>query len=62
MPRFVFPQIIPEFLVFRQSLIEQDVIKPVIDRIIPLTDINDALEYSHSGHATGKIIISIQPN
>jgi Zn-dependent alcohol dehydrogenases len=49
-------------LVRLRQLIEQGVIKPVIDRIIPLTDINDALEYSHSGHATGKIIISIQPN
>ena len=45
-----------------RQLIEQGVIKPVVDRIIPLTDINAALEYSHSVHATGKIIISIQPN
>ncbi|MCG0631969.1 NADP-dependent oxidoreductase [Lactiplantibacillus plantarum] len=59
---FLFMQPSGQQLVRLRQLIEQDVIKPVIDQIIPLTDINAALEYSHSGHATGKIIISIQPN
>ncbi|WP_436682532.1 hypothetical protein, partial [Lactiplantibacillus plantarum] len=30
MPRFVFPQIIPEFLVFRQSLVKKINFKPQI--------------------------------
>ncbi|KZV02281.1 Bifunctional protein: zinc-containing alcoholdehydrogenase [Lactiplantibacillus plantarum] len=59
---FLFMQPSGQQLVRLRQLIEQGVIKPVVDRIIPLTDINAALEYSHSGHATGKIIISIQPN
>ncbi|MBA2194534.1 zinc-binding dehydrogenase, partial [Escherichia coli] len=59
---FLFMQPSGQQLVRLRQLIEQGVIKPVVDRIIPLTDFNAALEYSHSGHATGKIIISIQPN
>ncbi len=39
--------------------IEKDQVRPIIDRVFDLNDINDALNYSRSGHAKGKIIINI---
>lgn len=41
------------------QLIEAEIIKPVIDRIVPLSKIEEALTYSQSGHATGKIILQM---
>ncbi|MBO0481045.1 NADP-dependent oxidoreductase [Candidatus Enterococcus courvalinii] len=40
-------------------LIEAEIIKPVIDRIVPLTKVAEALSYSQSGRATGKIILQM---
>lgn len=42
-----------------RKLIEGDVIRPIIDRVIPFNDIESALNYSRSGRATGKIILKI---
>lgn len=42
-----------------RQLIEADILKPVIDRILPFSAINEALAYSASGHATGKIILKM---
>lgn len=41
------------------QLIETKTIKPVIDRIVPFTDIEEALTYSKSGQARGKIILQL---
>ncbi|MGA3358054.1 zinc-binding dehydrogenase [Lactiplantibacillus pentosus] len=41
------------------ELLAQGTLRPIIDRVMPLDQINDALQYSHSGHATGKIVIEV---
>ncbi|KRN94161.1 oxidoreductase [Pediococcus stilesii] len=43
-----------------RKLIEGDIIKPIIDRVIPFSEIKEALNYSRSGRATGKIILKIR--
>jgi alcohol dehydrogenase len=42
------------------KLIESGKIKPVIDRVFPFQDAQKAMEYSESGRAKGKIILSIK--
>ncbi|MFC6323828.1 NADP-dependent oxidoreductase [Companilactobacillus baiquanensis] len=41
------------------KMIENKKVRPIIDRTFEFKDINKALTYSRSGHAKGKIIISI---
>jgi alcohol dehydrogenase len=41
------------------KLLEGGVIKPVIDKVYPLDQVKDALAYSESGHATGKVVIQV---
>jgi NADPH:quinone reductase-like Zn-dependent oxidoreductase len=40
-------------------LVEQGAIKPLVDRVYPLDQVRDALAYSESGRATGKVVIKI---
>ena len=40
-------------------LVESGAVKPLIDRVFPLEQVRDALAYSESGRATGKIVIKI---
>ena len=40
-------------------LVEGGVITPVVDRVFPLEQVRDALAYSESGRATGKIVIKV---
>jgi NADPH:quinone reductase-like Zn-dependent oxidoreductase len=42
-----------------RTYLEAGTLKPVIDRIIPFSEIADAFNYSHSGKAKGKIILKI---
>ncbi|BAP31206.1 Zn-dependent oxidoreductase [Chryseobacterium sp. StRB126] len=42
------------------KLIEADIIKPVIDKIYPFEQTNEALEYVESGHAKGKVVIKVK--
>ena len=42
------------------KLIEAGIIKPVIDKIFPFEQTNDALKYVESGRAKGKVIIKIK--
>ncbi|KQR70439.1 NADP-dependent oxidoreductase [Pedobacter sp. Leaf176] len=42
------------------KLIEQGVIKPVLDKVFPFEKINDAMEYVESGRAKGKVVVNIQ--
>jgi NADPH:quinone reductase-like Zn-dependent oxidoreductase len=39
-------------------LLERGAIRPVIDRIFPFAQITDALAYTESGHAKGKVVVS----
>ena len=41
------------------TLVEQNKLVPVIDRIYPLTEIAAALTYSRLGKAHGKIIVTM---
>jgi alcohol dehydrogenase len=41
------------------ALVENGTIKPVIDKVFPLSAIQDALAYSESGRATGKIVVKV---
>jgi NADPH:quinone reductase-like Zn-dependent oxidoreductase len=47
-------------LVFMKELLEAGKVKPVIDRCYPLSEVAEALRYIKEGHATGKVIITIE--
>ena len=40
-------------------LVEGGVIRPLVDRVFPLEQVRDALAYSESGRATGKVVIKV---
>jgi NADPH:quinone reductase-like Zn-dependent oxidoreductase len=40
-------------------LVESGVIKPLVDKIFPLDNARDAIDYSESGRATGKVVIKV---
>lgn len=40
-------------------LVESGVIKPLVDKVFPLEQVRDALAYSESGRATGKVVIKV---
>ena len=41
------------------GLVESGAIKPVVDKVFPLEHVRDALAYSESGRATGKVVIKM---
>lgn len=41
------------------SLIESDVIKPVMDKVFPFDQTNEALFYVETGCAKGKVVIKV---
>ena len=43
-------------------LVERGVITPLVDKVFPLEQVRDALAYSESGRATGKVVIKVAPN
>ncbi len=42
------------------NYIETGLIKPIIDRVFPFEDAQQAMEYAESGRAKGKIIVKIK--
>jgi alcohol dehydrogenase len=40
-------------------LVEGGVIRPLVDKVFPLEQVRDALAYSESGRATGKVVIKV---
>ena len=40
-------------------LVESGAINPLVDKMFPLDNVRDALAYSESGRATGKIVIEV---
>jgi len=48
-----------EALEFIKELIEKGQLKPIVDKVYPFTDVAAAQEYSKSGRAKGKIILTI---
>jgi NADPH:quinone reductase-like Zn-dependent oxidoreductase len=47
-------------LLFLKGLLESGKLKPVIDRRYPLSDVPQAIRYVEAGHATGKVVITVQ--
>ena len=41
------------------QLVESGTIRPVIDKVFPLSEVREALAYSESGRATGKVVIRV---
>ena len=56
---FLFMQASGEQLSKITALIEAGIIRPVIDRIFPFEETNEALAYSETGRAKGKIVIQV---
>ena len=56
---FIFMKPLGEELAQIAILVAKGVIKPVVDRIFPISECQSAIEYSASGRARGKIIISV---
>lgn len=42
------------------ALIEQGAIRPVVDRVFPFEQTNEALAYIEQGRATGKVIVKVR--
>lgn len=57
---FLFMQANGKQLSKISSLIEADVIRPVIDKVFPFKQTNEALSYVESGRAKGKVIINVK--
>jgi NADPH:quinone reductase-like Zn-dependent oxidoreductase len=50
-----------EDLVFLKDLIETGKVTPVLDRISPLSEVAQAIDYVAGGHARGKVVITVSP-
>jgi alcohol dehydrogenase len=57
--RFIFMKSLSEELAQIATLVAKGVIKPVVDRIVPISECQSAIEYSASGRVRGKIIIRV---
>ncbi|MFC7672540.1 NADP-dependent oxidoreductase [Mycolicibacterium sp. GCM10028919] len=44
------------------SLIDAGVIRPVVDRVFPFAETNDAMAYVESGRAKRKVVVAVKPN
>jgi NADPH:quinone reductase-like Zn-dependent oxidoreductase len=42
------------------SLLESEVIRPIVDRVFPLHLASDALAYVETGRSKGKVIIKVR--
>ena len=42
------------------SLIDQGVIRPVVDRVFPFASTKEAMAYVEAGRAKGKVVVSLR--
>jgi alcohol dehydrogenase len=42
------------------SLIDQGVIRPVMDRVFPFEETKDAVDYVEGGRAKGKVVVKVR--
>ncbi len=57
---FLFMHASGEQLTEITRLIESGVIRPVVDRIFPFDKLNEAFAYIETGHAKGKVVVSVR--
>lgn len=57
---FMFVKASGEQLSTLTNFIESGEIKPIIDRVFPMDDVEEAMRYSETGRAKGKIILKIR--
>jgi len=57
---FLFMQANGKQLSEISSLIEADIIRPVVDKVFPFEQINEAMSYVASGRAKGKVIVKVK--
>jgi NADPH:quinone reductase-like Zn-dependent oxidoreductase len=57
--RFMFMKPLGDELAQIAALVTKGAIKPVVDRIFPIAQPHSAIEYSESGRARGKIVLSL---
>jgi len=48
-----------EDLAVLRDLLDAGKVTPVIDRVYPLSDVAEAMRYLETGHARGKIVITV---
>jgi len=48
-----------EQLAMLAALCERGVLRPILDRVFPFTEVKEALAYSEAGHAVGKVVIDL---
>jgi NADPH:quinone reductase-like Zn-dependent oxidoreductase len=41
------------------SLIDQGIIRPVVDRVLPFASTKEAMAYLEAGRAKGKVVVSL---
>ena len=49
-------------LLFLKELLETGKVVPVIDRTYPFQDVPEAMRYLETGHARGKVVITMAQN
>jgi alcohol dehydrogenase len=42
------------------SLIDDGIIRPVVDRVFPFASTKEAMAYVEAGRATGKVVVSLK--
>lgn len=42
------------------SLIDDGIIRPVVDRVFPFTSTKEAMAYVEAGRAKGKVVVSLK--
>ena len=52
-------KMVKEDLVFIKKLVEEEKVKPIIDRKYPLKETAEAIAYLEEGHASGKVVITV---
>ena len=57
--RFIFMKPLGDELAQIAALVAKGMIKPILDRIFAISECQSAIEYSASGRARGKIVISL---
>lgn len=57
--RFIFMKSLGSQLEQISNLVDRGAIRPVLDKVFPFSDVQAALDYSETGRARGKIVVSM---